>query len=421
MFLETGTFINTNSEWFFFIPQSFMNKINKKNLFPSQLTLLGLVSLLGQHQCYHSHSLLVSYIIMLMFFGKFYCNSCSFQFLLPDTKILIKPIYLFIYLLYTLKERHYQHHTTLNINPWVMCTIQEGQFLHQTTLNTNTWVVYTHQEGQYVHQTTLNTNIWVVYTHQEGQYVHQTTLNTNTWVVYTHQEGQYVHQTTLNTNTWVVYTHQEGQYVHQTTLNTNIWVVYTLQEGHYHHQTTLNSNLWVMYTLQEGQFHHQTTPQQQPNGWCTLFKKDITTIRPPSTPPLWVMYTLQEGQYLHQTTLNSMLAIHQMLYVNSLRHTEKVAVVRAGLTRGKLLLLSQEFHRMILKFQRSNQSMKSSCCGIGRVRQCPSGNTSSWLCVCMIQGSTLTLVWKRGSDLTFVHSVYAWVQRKRLQNWGVRT
>ncbi|XP_030849530.1 uncharacterized protein LOC105442007 [Strongylocentrotus purpuratus] len=119
--------------------------------------------------------------------------------------------------------------------------------------------------------------------------------------------------------------------------------------------TTLNSNPWVMYTLQEGQFLHQTTLNSNP----------------------WGMYTLQEGQCLHQTTLNSMLAIHQMLYVNSLRHTEKVAVVRAGLTRGNLLLLSREFNRMILEFQRSNQSMKSSCYGINRVRQCPSGNTLS--------------------------------------------
>ncbi|XP_030834232.1 uncharacterized protein LOC105445544 [Strongylocentrotus purpuratus] len=40
-------------------------------------------------------------------------------------------------------------------------------------------------------------------------------------------------------------------------------------------------------------------------------------------------------------------------------------------------LSTQEVYKMILKFQRSNQSMNSSWYGIGRVRQCPSGNTSS--------------------------------------------
>ncbi|XP_030851656.1 uncharacterized protein LOC115928516 [Strongylocentrotus purpuratus] len=51
---------------------------------------------------------------------------------------------------------------------------------------------------------------------------------------------------------------------------------------------------------------------------------------------------------------------------NSNDSDEKVAAVGAGPARGNLLVLSQEFHRMILKFQRSNQSMKSGCYGIGR-------------------------------------------------------
>eukprot|EP00057_Strongylocentrotus_purpuratus_P014146 XP_011668620.1 PREDICTED: uncharacterized protein LOC105440325 [Strongylocentrotus purpuratus] len=119
--------------------------------------------------------------------------------------------------------------------------------------------------------------------------------------------------------------------------------------------TTLNSNPWVMYTTQDGHYLYQTTLNSNP----------------------WVMYTTQDGHYLHQTTLNSMLAVHQILYVNTLRHTEREAAVGAGPARGKFLLLSQELHRMILKCQRSNQSMRSSCYDIGRVRQFPSGNTSS--------------------------------------------